>query len=302
MVSSGDLHSRIRLGEDSTLELKQVLLSGVRVTDPKRGDFADELGSMANGSGGTMVLGVADQSREIIGIPIHLLDAVETWVREICNDSLTPPLDAVIRKLELPAISGELVAVIRIDVPRSLFVHRSPGGYFRKIGSSKREMSPELLARLFQERSQSRMIRFDESIVPTTGMGDLDETLTSRFFRLDSGVSDDMLRKLRIVAGDENGVPRITVAEVLLCTREPWRWMPHAQIQAVCYLGERQDVNYQSDARDFGGPLDSQVTDALGFVRRNMRVSASKDVARLDKPQFSSTLYKSWTEYESRVS
>ena len=45
-------------------------------------------------------------------------------------------------------------------VSQSLFVHKSAGGYFRRLGSSKREMTPEVLARLFQERSQSRMIRF----------------------------------------------------------------------------------------------------------------------------------------------
>ena len=46
------------------------------------------------------------------------------------------------------------------------------------------------------------------------------------------------------------GTVRIMVAGVLLCTGEPGQWMPHAQIQAVSYAGERQDINYQSDARD----------------------------------------------------
>jgi hypothetical protein len=48
-----------------------------------------------------------------------------------------------------------------MELPRSLFVHRSPGGYFHRVGSSKREMDPDYLARLFQQRSQSRIIRFD---------------------------------------------------------------------------------------------------------------------------------------------
>ncbi len=110
-------------------------------------------------------MGVDDATREVLGIPLESLDAVEGWVREICNDSVKPALDVDILKLELPDAAGTLVPVVRIDVARSLFVHKSPGGYFRRIGSSKREMSPEVLARLFQERSQSRMIRFDESPV-----------------------------------------------------------------------------------------------------------------------------------------
>ncbi len=242
-----------------------------RLTAPKRDEFADELASMANGRGGTVLLGVEGESREILGIPVDRLDAVGAWVREICNDSVDPPLDAEIRKIELSSADGSLVAVICVETVRSLFVHKSPSGYFRRIGSSKREMSPELLARLFQERSQSRVIRFDESPVPGTSPENLDDGLTRRFLREDGVLTEDDLRKLRIVANDEDDIARITVAGMLLCTRDPGQWMPHAQIQAVSYVGERQDINYQSDARDFGGPLDDQVIEALHFVRRNMR-------------------------------
>ena len=287
MIPHDDLARRIRLGEDSTLELKRVLLSGPRVTSPERRDFADELASIANGPGGTVMLGIDDVSHDVLGIPLDRLDAVETWVREICNDSLRPPLDATIRKTELPDAAGSLVAVIRIDVPRSLFVHRSPGGYFRRIGSSKREMSPEMLVRLFQERSQSRVIRFDESVVPGTTFGDLDDELTRRFLRRGGGLAEDDLRKLRVVAADELDFSRLTVAGVLMCTRAPGNWLPHAQIQAVSYAGERNDVNYQTDARDIVGPLDSQVVEALHFVDRNMLVNATKEVARAERPQFS---------------
>ena len=286
MIPHDDLARRIRLGEDSTLELKRVLLSGPRVTSPERRDFADELASIANGPGGTVMLGIDDVSHDVLGIPLDRLDAVETWVREICNDSLRPPLDATIRKTELPDAAGSLVAVIRIDVPRSLFVHRSPGGYFRRIGSSKREMSPEMLVRLFQERSQSRVIRFDESVVPGTTFGDLDDELTRRFLRRGGELAEDDLRKLRVVAADELDFSRLTVAGVLMCTRAPGNWLPHAQIQAVSYAGERNDVNYQTDARDIVGPLDSQVVEALHFVDRNMLVNATKEVARAERPQF----------------
>ena len=283
----GDLVQRIRLGEDSTLELKRVLMAGTKVTDPKRDDFADELSGMANGRGGTVVLGVEDRSRDILGIPFERLDSVETWVREICNDSVKPPLDAAIRKVELPGATGDPIALLRVDVDRSLFVHKSPGGYFRRIGSSKREMSPEVLARLFQERSQSRVIRFDESTVPGTSQEDVDSDLARRFLRRDADLTESALRKLRIIADDEEGFPRVTVAGVLMCTQEPGRWMPHAQIQAVSYAGERRDMNYQNDARDLGGPLDAQVFEAMHFVRRNMRMGATKTTARVERPQYS---------------
>ena len=91
--------------------------------------------------------------------------------------------------------------------------------------------------------------------------------------------SEDTLRKLRIVADDADGDARLTLTGVLLCTPEPQR--------CVSYAGERSDADYQTDARDIGGPLDRQVEDALHFVRRNLLVRAAKHTARSERPQFS---------------
>lgn len=281
------LARRIRLGEDSTLELKRVLVAGNEVVGPKRDDFASEMAAMANSRGGTLVLGVADKTREIVGIPLGRLDMVETWVRQICNDSVKPPLDAEINKLELPDGEGTLRSVIEVVVPRSIFVHESPGGYFRRIGSSRRKLPAEVLARLFQERSQSRVIRFDETPIPGSTPADLDSNLVGRFLEAQVEVTETGLRKLRLVANDDDNVARITVSGALLCSRSPTDWMPHAYVQAVSYAGERRDVNYQTDARDIGGPLDTQIFKALRFVRRNMLVRATKKTARVDRPQFS---------------
>ena len=300
-MSDVDFRRRIRLGEDSSLELKSVRVSGSSVRAPDRNDVADELAALANSRGGTMVLGVHDRTRRIQDIALDELDVLEGWVREICNDSVAPALDADILKVELEHEDGRLVPVLRVDVARSLFVHKSPGGYFRRIGSSKREMAPDVLSRMFQERSQSRIIRFDESVVPATARSDLHYSLTRRFLVGDvvdesatpaeeaslGASQDDLLRKLRIVADDANGCARLTLAGVLLCTQEPQRWLPHAYIQAVSYAGERTDADYQTDARDIGGPLDRQVAEGLHFVRRNMLVRATKETARSDRPQFS---------------
>lgn len=43
-----ELARRIRLGEDSTLGLKRVVLAGGRVSDPKRNDMADELAALSS--------------------------------------------------------------------------------------------------------------------------------------------------------------------------------------------------------------------------------------------------------------
>lgn len=123
MNQLADLAERIQLGEDSALELKSIKVVEGRVRAPSRNEFADELAAFANSKGGTVVLGVDDQTREVTGLPLDSLDAVESWVREICNDSVEPALDADIYKLKLQDASGRAVPLIRIEISRSLFVH-----------------------------------------------------------------------------------------------------------------------------------------------------------------------------------
>jgi ATP-dependent DNA helicase RecG len=285
--SPEELLRKIRLGEDTSLELKAVGFKGDRVSEPKRDDLADEVAAMANTRDGAVVLGVDDKTRDIVGIPIERLEAVERYVYEICNDTIKPPVSFRSFRMELPDSTGTPRAVLKVDVPRSLFVHKSPGGYFHRQGSTKREMPPEVLVRLFQQRSQARLIRFEEQAVPDSAPVDLDEALRRRFLgpHLEDKVAN--LKKLRLLTEDDTGQTRATVAGILMCSATPEKWLPGAFIQAIRYRGNRQDSNYQMDAQEVAGPLDMQVRGALAFVRRNMRVSARKAPARVEIPQFS---------------
>lgn len=176
-----ELLDKIRLGEDSFLELKEVKFAGGKVRRPAQEDLADELAAFANSAGGVLLLGVEDRSREVVGIPLERLDAVETLVRQACEDSVKPPLVPLIERRTLPDASGTEQPVLRVEVTRSLFVHQSPRGYLHRVGSSKRIIPPDHLARLFQQRSQSRLIRFDETPVPGATLADLEEALWWRF-------------------------------------------------------------------------------------------------------------------------
>ena len=290
MIYCGELIRKMQFGEDSTLEFKRVLTAGQRVASPDQDDVADELAAMANARGGLVVFGVDDKTRDVVGLPLDRLATVQAWIQEICNDAIDPPVVPLIVAMELPRSDGSLAAVICVQQERGLFVHRSPGGFFTRIGSSKRRMSSELLGRLYQERSQSRMIRFDESPVPGVGVEALDPTLAERFLRPSDDEEEDdpaAMTKLGIVAPGSEAEQRLSLAGVLLCTARPVNWLRHAYVQAVSYVGEREDVNYQADARDFEGPIDEQVFDALHFVKRNMRYRATKGTSRVEVPQFS---------------
>lgn len=293
LATRTELLEKIRLGEDSFLELKEVRFAGGKIRGPEQNDLADEVAAFANTRGGVLLLGVHDKTREVLGIPVERLDAVEALVRQACEDSMKPPAAPVIERINLPDSAGVEQPVVRVEVPPSLFVHQSPGGYFHRVGSSKRPIPPDQLARLFQQRSQSRLIRFDETPVPRATLGDLDEALWRRFVTpRTTDTPEQLLSKLAMASQDDAGTWRPTVAGVLLASREPRQFLSSAFVQAVAYQGiaisPQDEAAYQRDARDITGPLDQQIFDACDFVRRNMRVSARKgsEGGREDIPQF----------------
>jgi predicted HTH transcriptional regulator len=279
--------AQIKLGEDSTLELKIVVFAGNSVSAPHRNSMADELAAMANARGGTFFIGADDKTREITGIPIDKLDIVEEWLRNIANDLINPPLECVIRKISINDNGCGDKCIIKIDIPKSIFVHKSSNGYFTRIGSSKREMAPEVLARLFQQRSQNRLVCFDEQIVMNAQLKDMDKDLWTRFRTTLSPEDDyEFLAKLRLADHDENGEIHPTISGILMCCDSPEKFIPNAYIQAVCYMGNDNNSE-QLDMQDITGTLDAQIKDACKFVKRNMRVRAIKNPARTEFPQYS---------------
>lgn len=288
-----DLHERIILGEDTYLECKEVRFANGKLREPAQNDLADEFAALANGRGGTLVLGVTNKTRDVLGVPRDRLDAVEERLFQVCVDSIEPPVIPVIERLTLPDSAGVSRNVIAVEIPRSLFVHRSPGGYYVRVGSSKRPMPTELLARLLEERSSTRRIRFDESPVSSATLADLKDPFWRRFLRSPSRDSpQEQLVKLAMLAEDESGQPRPTVAGLLMGAKDPEVFLPGAFIQAVAYQGTAiaapTEQAYQRDAADITGPLDRQIFGACDFVRRNMRTAARKlpGGGREDLPQF----------------
>ena len=292
-MTGNQLLQAIRLGEDDTLELKEVRITGAKIKGPVQNVLADEVAAFANSRGGVLVLGVQDKTREVLGIPINMLDAVEMLVVQACEASIDPPVFPVVKRLTLPNSVGEERAVIAVDVPRSLFVHRSYGGYFLRVGSSKRIIPPSQLARLFEQRSRSQMIRFDETPVWKAALSDLDIELWRRFTSMYSEETPEiLLSKLAMVSNDDDDVLHPTIAGILMACKTPEEFMPNAFIQAVAYRGvtisPSSNSMYQRDARDITGPLDQQILSACAFVRNNMRIAAMKgaDGGREDIPQF----------------
>ncbi len=280
--SSEDIGRQLRLGEDSRWEFKQVEFSGDRPRSPKRDDWADEIAAFANTSGGVLLCGVTDGG-EVQGMSRVQMDELEHLLTEVCADSIKPPVGINIFRKEV----RENEPVLLVEVPEGYAQHDSPGGSFHRVGSSKRGMTSDERLRLAQRRGQSRFLWFDEQTVPETGFETLDAKQWGPLISTESALDPKLaLEKMGLLAPDENGVIRATVAGVLLCAEYPEQFLPNACIMAACYRGEDR-ASGQTDAQTIGGPLNAQITAAVAFVLRNMKVAARKEPARVDMPQYS---------------
>ena len=231
-----ELTYQIRLGEDSAYEFKRVTVKDGKVNAPGRDSTADELAAFANASGGILVLGVDDKTRDVYGIDLAELETVSNWLKNLAHGAIEPPLPIETRRVEVPDRRGEPRPVLWVHVHKSVFVHKSPHGYYLRVADSKREMSPDLLARLFQQRSMTRLIRFDEQIAPEARPKVAAPALKARFLSGDAP-ENLQLRKLYLVREDENGEERLTISGVLLLTPRPADFLSHAYIQCVAYSG-----------------------------------------------------------------
>ena len=281
MVDPEDIARRLHLGEDSRWEFKQIAFRGDQPIEPRSRDLADELAAFANAGGGVMLCGVTDAG-EVQGLTRVQLDGLERMLVEVSTDTIKPAIQIATYRLE---IDGK--ALLAVEVESGYALHDSPGGSYRRVGSSKRAMTSDERLRLSQRRAQSRFLWFDKQPVPDTGFHTLDESIWKPLLSAEGRADPETaLEKLALLTEDDRGVTRATVAGVLLCSAAPHEWLPNACITATLYAGSDR-ASGQLDAQTVVGPLPRQVADAIVFAIRNMRVGAYKDPARMDLPQYS---------------
>ena len=276
------LQTQIALGEDSRVEFKEAVFEEGRVRGPRRERVANELAAFGNTLGGALIFSVSDAG-EVRPMNREEMDALESYISEICADRIRPLLRFTTQRLALPDGLSTLI----VEVPQSALVHKGPGGYLSRQGSSVRELAPEVLRSLFQQRGRSGQLGPDEEIVAGTGINTLDAALVDRFISSRTGQADEtQLTKLGLIREDDSGVLRATVAGILLCTERPHEHISGAAVEAVRYSGTVLGRATQLDAATITGPLDEQIRGAVAFARRNTQVAARKAPGRVEIPQF----------------
>lgn len=281
VVSDAEIRQRFHLGEDSRWKFKPVNFTGDRPMSPEREDLADEMAAFANANGGVILCGVTDDG-QIQGMTPNQMATLDKLLVEASTDGVEPPLRINVHHREL-----DNKGFVFVEVSQGDAVHERSGQAFIRVGATKRRLTEEECLRLAQRRAQSRYLWFDKQVVPQTDFETLAECLWESLLSV-AGAADPRrgLTNLCLLARDETGVDRATVAGVLLCSQSPQEWIPQATIVATHYRGQDR-ASDQLDAQEIVGPIPVQIADAMKFVVRNMRVAARKVPQRVDMPQYS---------------
>lgn len=280
-----EIADSLKLGEDSFIEFKEVKFRGDGVIDPNADALAGEICAFANTGGGVILLGVHD-SGIVQGIPTEKINLLENYISNICRNNCRPPVLLFIKILLLPDANGTNQPVVKLDIPKSVYVHQtSSGRYFQRLGVTKVDLTPQELARLFQQREHSFV--FDEQIIRQATLDDLDRKLLKSFAPESKQQAwEKILENKHILDRDEQNMLRPSIAGLLVFGETPEQFLPSAYIEAAAYRGVLMAGATVIDAKKICGPLHQQIDDAVNFVKRNMKVAQIKTVGRQDFPQY----------------
>ena len=246
------------------------------------GDIATILAAMANGGGGTLLVGVETAGEEIA-------------VRGVRND-----MQAIDRVLQAalslqPALILPMPRVVNVDgskvietqVPAGMpHVYSLDGRYLIRSGTANEPLNPLQLRRLFIQRGA---ISFESEIAPGAHLDDLDWDKVHSYVNGLDGLSEMDAREVLLRRGclmQQERTLRPTNAGILLFGKHPQRFVRGADITAVRFAGETMGDTFSR--HDITGTLPDQIRRAETFLVDHLRkgVALGETMARTERYEY----------------
>lgn len=232
--------------------------------------LAATLVGMANTAGGTVILGIAPRSGQLLGVR-----DTSTALDKVFQAALLaePPL-----VLPVPRIQPVSEArVVWIAVPEGLpHVYSLEGRFLWREGSQTNPIPARHLRQLLIQRGA---IQFETLLPPDATLDDLDADLVQAYAAAHAAVLQSPkdpgpaeafeILVRRGCLRRQNGDLRPTYAALLLFGRYPQRWLPTATILAARFSGTTFADRFVR--QDIRGTLPEQLRQAEAFVRANLQ-------------------------------
>jgi predicted HTH transcriptional regulator len=262
----------IKQGESKNVEFKVEL--------PKKSEkYMKTVIAFANSSGGKIVIGVDDESREVVGVDdkevFRIMDSIANAVSDSCTPQIVP-------NITFQAIEDKCVVVVQIypGTSRPYFlknVGKHDGTYIRVAGTSR--LADDV--KIKELEIEGLNLSWDE--LTCVGYKVTDEAVSRlcfdiRKYMLESASSNDEKQTIREVTKQHllnwkvlkqlEGDVVATNAFVLL-TDDYFRF---SKIQCALFKGKERDIFI--DKKEYTGALYVQIEEAYKFVLKHINLSA----------------------------
>ncbi|MBE6435670.1 MAG: MarR family transcriptional regulator [Akkermansiaceae bacterium] len=267
---------KYRAGEGTQLEFKLILPA-------KDKKVLKTIVAFANGDGGSIIFGVDDVTHEVVGIEsenlAHLMDSITDMICSACEPLIIP---------EISLRTFGKKTVLQVDVPPGEhlpYYIKKEGpvrGVYVRVGATTRVADAEIL---YELQLKGARVSYDETVERST-LPMREEELRQFEADVKARRGGDLLQLSmaqlvgRKLLEEKQGQYYPTVAFRLMTRAD----LHFSGIQCAVFKGT--DKVHFLDRKEIKGTVQSQIDEAMLFLRRNLRVGAEiKGVYRKDVPE-----------------
>ncbi|MBQ7436544.1 MAG: putative DNA binding domain-containing protein [Oscillospiraceae bacterium] len=257
----------LRRGETKNVEFKVEL--------PKKAErYTKTLVAFANTQGGKLVIGVDDDTHEVVGVDaddlFEVMDSIANVVSASCEPQIIP--DITLQTTE----DGKTLVIVTVapgaNRPYYLKAEGRDNGTYIRVAGTTRHASPEKIRELILEGARAS---WDEQ--PCIGFEVTDNQIEAlcadiQAYRKKAGLPDRAVTRTQLMnwklLKETDGKFQASNGFVLLTSD----WFQFSKTQCAVFKGERGSAFL--DKRTYDGPVYRQIDEAVEFVLRNIRLRA----------------------------
>ena len=239
--------------------------------------------AFANGSGGSIIIGIQDKTRKIIGINDKDRDKVYNDFLNSLYDSTSPNIFVQIYEKNFVNTSVLIIKIPpRFKKPYFLKSDGIPKGVYVRVGSSTRRVNKEYVEELIKE---SQRINFDEEPI-NKDISILSKSLLKDFYEIKSTKNRLLLDKIITPAATNNNRYLPTIAGTILFCENPEEFIPESIIICTRFEGisDRDIIQTQ----EITGNLEKQAAVSFNLIKawlsKNYKLESIKLKGKLPIP------------------
>ncbi|OLD64042.1 MAG: hypothetical protein AUF65_00545 [Chloroflexi bacterium 13_1_20CM_50_12] len=277
------LRRLIELGETSTVELK--------VASPRPDEMAERLCGLANAQGGYVIVGVADESLEIVGVPDRKIALAKDVILRAARQMIKPSLLLDPPEPEVYVLDGKNLVVATAPANNGT-IYQTGGVFWVRRGTHTVPLNLSEVVELAHGRG---LVSWELQPARKATMVDIDVARVETYLHQRSGRSqgsgrfDDLemvLVGMECAKVMPNGEIQPTNAGVLFFGNDPQQDIFQSEVVCVLFRDELGVGGY-IDRKIIRGTIQELIDDTEAFFNKYMMVGA-KIVGwkRIDLPEY----------------